>query len=342
MAHDIRSPLAVLNMISGELNQLPETLRTMTRGAITRINDIANNLLNKYKQCSSSENAISAELISDAVDSVISEMRFKIKNTNIELNYIIDITAQGVFARVQLIEFKRVMSNLINNAIDSIADRGRIDVKIEVKNNNLLIEIKDTGCGITPDNFKNLFYEGSTTKENGLGLGLAHAKKAIELLHGEITINSTPQKGTTVILKLFKCTCPEWFAPILKLHQNLKVVIVDNDTSIAKAWESRFFAFLDKYNIETIYFSSIKNLAKWHKENSNFHTIYLCDYEFVEQLRTGLDEIEHLKISDVSFLVTSHYEDVEIRKRCIDLKLKIIPKNFSAYIPIQLNATPQI
>lgn len=336
MAHDIRSPLSALNVISEELDQLPEALRTMTRGAITRINDIANNLLNKYKQSSSSDNAISSELIAIAVDSVISETRVNIKNTHIKLNYIVDITAQGIFAKVQLIEFKRVISNLINNAIESIVNQGQVDVTIESKNDCLLIEIKDNGCGIAPENFKNLFFVGHTTKENGLGLGLAHAKKTIEFLGGEIIINSVSQQGTIVTLKLLNCACPTWFAPTLELHHDSTIVVIDDDPSIAKVWESRVSTLLDQHSIKIIYFSNTEDLSKWHKTSSHLHTIYLCDYEFVEQSTTGLSRIAQLKIADSSYLVTSHYEDAEIRNRCIELNLKIIPKNFSAYIPIHI------
>lgn len=337
MAHDIRSPLAALNVIAGELGQLPEALRIMTRGAITRINDIANNLLNKYKQCSDETegDSISPELISDAIDSVISEIRVQIQDTNIELDYIVDITAQGVFCKLQLVEFKRIISNLINNAIESIIDQGRVVVKIVVKDDTIIIDIKDNGCGISPDNFKNLFREGYTSKKNGSGLGLVYAKRAINLLGGDIAINSD-QFGTTVSLRLLKCPCPEWFTLRIKLSPNLRVAIIDDDTSIAKVWESRLLTFIDKYRIELIHFNNIKKLVEWHTENSHLLAIYLCDYEFTDQSMTGLDVIEQLKISNSSFLVTSRYEDLEIRKRCADMQLKIIPKNFSAYIPVQV------
>jgi hypothetical protein len=69
----------------------------------------------------------------------------------------------------------------------------------------------------------------------------------------------------------------------------------------------------------------------------------LIDYEFIGSLINGLDVIAEQQIASKSFLVTSRYEDMEIRARCEQLNLKIIPKSFSIHIPINwLNYSSKI
>jgi signal transduction histidine kinase len=64
------------------------------------------------------------------------------------------------------------------------------------------IEFEDTGEGIMPENLEKVFEPYFTTKEVGIGLGLAITKRIIEEHNGEIRIESQPLKGTTVKIKL--------------------------------------------------------------------------------------------------------------------------------------------
>jgi len=65
--------------------------------------------------------------------------------------------------------------------------------------------------------------------------------------------------------------------------------------------------------------------------------LFLVDYEFVNSKETGLDLIEQLDLKKQAILVTSRYEEQEIRERVRNLGLKIIPKNFAPYIPISID-----
>lgn len=127
VAHDIRSPLSALEMIIQDISQIPEEKRIITRNAIGRIRDIANNLLRQRKKNQHNQITISACLLTSVIDSLISEKRMQFRS---ELNTTIEFTpsveSYGLFAKINLHEFKRVLSNLINNAVEATNYQGHV------------------------------------------------------------------------------------------------------------------------------------------------------------------------------------------------------------------------
>jgi len=102
--------------------------------------------------------------------------------------------------------FEWVIENLCRNAIDAMnSGEGKIMLETSQKNNNLIIDVSDTGKGIPKSKFKTVFKPGYTTKKRGWGLGLSLTKRIIETYHkGKIYIrHSELEKGTSfrIILK---------------------------------------------------------------------------------------------------------------------------------------------
>ena len=97
--------------------------------------------------------------------------------------------------------FQWVIENLCKNAIDAMPEgKGEISVRLSKgHDSNLIVDVKDTGKGISKKNFKNVFKPGFTTKKRGWGLGLSLAKRIIEEYHnGKIFVkDSEVGKGTT-------------------------------------------------------------------------------------------------------------------------------------------------
>ena len=108
-----------------------------------------------------------------------------------------------VYLNIPLFEW--VIENLCKNAIDAMDATGKITIKVIPEGKNLIIDVSDTGKGISKSNFKNVFKPGYTTKARGWGLGLSLVKRIIEENHnGRIFVkNSESGKGTTfrIILK---------------------------------------------------------------------------------------------------------------------------------------------
>jgi len=93
-------------------------------------------------------------------------------------------TEESVFIKLNVPLFEWVIENLCKNAIDAMDGIGRIDIMVQHKNEELLIDVKDTGKGIDKRKFKVVFTPGFTTKSRGWGLGLSLAKRIIEEYHG--------------------------------------------------------------------------------------------------------------------------------------------------------------
>lgn len=101
-------------------------------------------------------------------------------------------------------QFIRTFNNLIKNATE--ATRGRrktlINIRIELKENKVVIHFSDNGIGIAPEVLPKIFQPNFTTKSSGTGLGLAFVKKTIESMNGDITFTTRINEGTTFTITL--------------------------------------------------------------------------------------------------------------------------------------------
>lgn len=102
--------------------------------------------------------------------------------------------------------FEWVIENLCKNAVDAMEGSGTITITMSESNDNVSIEIHDTGKGIARKHLQSVFLPGFTTKKRGWGLGLSLAKRIVEEYHkGKIWVKSSDLgKGTTFRIELAK------------------------------------------------------------------------------------------------------------------------------------------
>lgn len=100
--------------------------------------------------------------------------------------------------------FNWVLENLIRNSLDAMDAKGTITVQLHTQQDKAIIDVKDTGKGITGNNKNIVFRPGFSTKKRGWGLGLSLAKRIIEEYHhGKIyVLESTKDVGTTFRIEL--------------------------------------------------------------------------------------------------------------------------------------------
>ncbi|MGF3523167.1 MAG: sensor histidine kinase, partial [Candidatus Bathyarchaeia archaeon] len=97
---------------------------------------------------------------------------------------------------------KRILTNLITNAVQAMPNGGKITLKAALEGNEACISVEDTGEGI-PDEVKSkLFKPLVTTKPRGQGFGLVVVKRLVEALGGKVTFESEVGKGTKFTVKL--------------------------------------------------------------------------------------------------------------------------------------------
>ncbi|TRX72292.1 PAS domain S-box protein [Carboxylicivirga sp. M1479] len=118
----------------------------------------------------------------------------------------IEIPDQEVFIIGDEAKIKQILTNLISNAI-KFTENGTISTSLIVENNHISISVKDTGIGI-PSSFINKVFDRflqATNKRDvysGTGLGLSISKKYVDLMHGEITVQSTEGLGSEFTIQL--------------------------------------------------------------------------------------------------------------------------------------------
>lgn len=98
-----------------------------------------------------------------------------------------------------------VIENLTKNAVDAMKGSGNLEISVYEKNKNIFVDFKDSGCGMTNQQARNVFKPGYSTKQRGWGLGLSLAKRVIREYHnGDLKIAQTEvNKGSTfrIIMK---------------------------------------------------------------------------------------------------------------------------------------------
>jgi signal transduction histidine kinase len=99
-------------------------------------------------------------------------------------------------------QIRRVIDNLLRNAVEAMPDGGKLTVSSEVQGDDIDLRVRDTGVGISEDELGNLFKPFHTTKSKGMGLGLVYCKRAVEAHGGSIVVESKVGVGTTFIVRL--------------------------------------------------------------------------------------------------------------------------------------------
>ncbi|HEX8462730.1 MAG TPA: HAMP domain-containing sensor histidine kinase [Segetibacter sp.] len=113
---------------------------------------------------------------------------------------------ESILALISPPLFDWVIENLLKNALDAMDGKGAIDVTIKDHITNIIIDVKDTGKGISKQNISKIFKPGFTTKKRGWGLGLTLTQRIVQQYHkGHIFVKSSePGRGTTFRIILNK------------------------------------------------------------------------------------------------------------------------------------------
>jgi two-component system, NtrC family, nitrogen regulation sensor histidine kinase NtrY len=101
-------------------------------------------------------------------------------------------------------QWLQVFNNLIKNAAQacSATKKPIIHIQVSIVKQRVIIEIKDNGCGIPPEQIEKIFTPHFTTKSTGSGIGLSLTKQIIENHDGQISFTSTVNKGTVFTIRL--------------------------------------------------------------------------------------------------------------------------------------------
>lgn len=210
VSHELKTPLAVLQNYGVLLEQpdLPEKKRIEYAKSITRVTKHLSELITNILRLNKLENqntypTVKACNLSEMLCECLIDFEnsWEEKNLDIEINIQNDVT---ICTDPELLTL--VWSNLFSNAIKFTPEGGRIDVSMKADSRFVTVTVSDTGCGMDEVTIKHIFdkfYQGDTSHSSkGNGLGLALVKRVIDLLNGEILVESTPGEGSTFTVKL--------------------------------------------------------------------------------------------------------------------------------------------
>lgn len=194
IAHDIRSPLSALRVLASINGWSSPQHQQLFEQTVERMGEIANDVLkfrfkSEHKEIFKPRDVIS-KFLNEKSTELASAKEINLKST---IKISPDIILVGDASH-----FHRVLSNIVNNSVEACGSRGNIVMDAVTQDDQIIIEIQDDGSGFTKSILKNLFRRGFTSRRNGNGLGLHHAKEVIESWGGKLSVDSVHGQGTSV------------------------------------------------------------------------------------------------------------------------------------------------
>ncbi len=196
IAHEIRNPLSSISLnvelLEDELKDSNEEARGLIRSVLKEL-DRLNDIVGEYLQFARFPKP---HLRRGRVDSVIKDLVRSFKapaSVSIEMELM--PSSPEVWLDDRLL--RQALENLVRNGAESIEGEGMIRIETDVVDRFLVIRVRDTGRGITPEIQAKLFEPFFTTKAHGTGLGLATSQQIVFEHNGHLVVESQVGKGTT-------------------------------------------------------------------------------------------------------------------------------------------------
>ena len=210
ITHDIKAPAA---SIAGFIDLLSEYVdQPKAVGYLQNISGSAKHLLqlvsalldyHKLESGKAERHEVSfapAVLISECV----AQMQPQAMEKKLKLATDVPVT-ESMLCRSDAFRIKQIVNNLVGNAI-KYTDKGEVRVGVSIANRQLSISVKDTGCGMTPNELQTVFNAFTRLPDaqgkEGVGLGLTITREIVTLLGGNIRVQSTKGKGSTFTVSL--------------------------------------------------------------------------------------------------------------------------------------------
>jgi len=204
IAHEINNPLdALTNLMhllkkSASLDEDAAELVDLAEREVRRLSNISRQTLAPHRE---TKLPVVTKL-SELLDDVCAMYRPRLQAAKIEVERNYEIAGEVTIFPSEL---RQVFTNLITNAIDAIGQSGRLSLAIErAAEDQVVVKVSDTGCGIPPENLSSIFEPFFTTKgEQGTGIGLWVIKGIVDKLGGRIEVQSSTTGETGTCFGIF-------------------------------------------------------------------------------------------------------------------------------------------
>lgn len=209
ISHELRTPLT---LISGSITTLikenqiapkQEKLLKIAHHGTTNLKNLINEILDLSKMdAGKMELILEPTPIAAFFEHYLKQYESLLESKDVHYQYIIKVQSEFV-AMIDREKMRQILFNLLSNAGKFTPLNGKVNVVVQIKNNQLLFQVADTGNGIHPDDLPHIFDRYFQTKQKdtvatgGTGIGLAICNEYSKLFGGKISVNSQLGVGTT-------------------------------------------------------------------------------------------------------------------------------------------------
>ena len=211
ISHEFRTPLSLIinpirEAIHSDKNSLRNDLKIAYRNARRLLSLVDQLLLFRKADNGSDTCKISAIDIIQLCDEVYQCFVHQAKTKNIDYQFATTTPSLTIYADYEKIEI--ALFNLLSNAFKFTPENGAITFSVQETNNTVILDIRDTGCGIEAADSQRIFEKFQQAnhgkRQSGFGIGLFLVKQFIESHQGTVTCNSVINQGTTFSITLYK------------------------------------------------------------------------------------------------------------------------------------------
>jgi signal transduction histidine kinase/DNA-binding response OmpR family regulator len=209
MSHELRTPLnaiigfseVLLERMFGELNERQDDYLRDIWSSGKHLLELLNDILDLSKIEAGQMVLNRSEFaVRESLEHCLSMVRERALNQGILLN--LEVDPQVGLLDADRLRFRQVVLNLLSNAVKFTPDGGRVDVRASLRDQDLVVEVVDTGPGVTAEDRQRIFdafQQGARLprQTEGTGLGLTLSKRILELHGGRIWVDSEAGQGST-------------------------------------------------------------------------------------------------------------------------------------------------
>ena len=208
VAHEIGNPLNSLNihlqLIERQARKLDEAARrelqesiNVARAEINRLDSIVTQFLRAIRP---TRPQLRPENINSIVEEAVRFLAPEIKDRDIVVEQ--ELRADLPMLALDRDQMKQAFYNVIKNSFEAVKRRGILRIRTDMDESHVIITFTDTGGGISAENLSHVFEPYFTTKPSGAGLGLLIVRRIVREHGGELSIESSENKGLTVMIRL--------------------------------------------------------------------------------------------------------------------------------------------
>jgi protein-histidine pros-kinase len=204
IAHELNNPLDALSNVMHLLKKSPSLdadateLVDLAEREVRRLSNLSRQTLAPHRE---TKLPVVTKL-SDLLDDVCAMYRPRLQAAKIELEKHYEVEGEVTIFPSEL---RQVFTNLITNAIDAIGERGHLSLAIErAAEHQVVVRVRDTGCGIPQENLKSIFEPFFSTKgDQGTGIGLWVIKGIVDKIGGNIEVETSTSGQTGTMFSIF-------------------------------------------------------------------------------------------------------------------------------------------